>query len=168
MEIEKLSNQYQTVRLTAGDVPEILALCQGNPQYYRHCPPAVSRENIRADMEALPPGVGPEKKYYLGFWDGETLAAVMDLILGYPDEGTAFIGFFMVDAARQGRGTGSALIEEVCACLSGEFSAIRLGYVRGNEQSGHFWHRNGFVPTGVTTRTELYEIVMMTKVLGKD
>ena len=31
----------------------------------------------------------------MGYYDGEKLIAVMDLILTYPDEQTAFIGFFM-------------------------------------------------------------------------
>lgn len=44
------------------------------------------------------------------------LIAVMDLILKYPNDETAFIGLFMVDSASQGKGTGTAIIEE-CLCF---------------------------------------------------
>ena len=46
------------------------------------------------DMSVLPPNKEMCDKYYLGFYDGEKLIAVMDFIMAYPDELTAFIGFF--------------------------------------------------------------------------
>ena len=61
------------------------------------------------------------------------LGAVLDLILGYPQEETALIGFFMVDAARQGTGLGSRLVSEAAACLrAAGLSRLRLGVDRGN------------------------------------
>ena len=51
------------------------------------------------DMNALPPNKEMCDKYYLGFYDGEKLIAVMDFIMAYPDELTAFIGFFMTDVS---------------------------------------------------------------------
>lgn len=33
-------------------------------------------------------------KYYIGYFEGEKLVAVMDLILNFPNKETAFIGFF--------------------------------------------------------------------------
>ena len=38
-----------------------------------------------------------EDKYYLGFFAGDELVAVMDLILNYPKADIAFIGFFMMN-----------------------------------------------------------------------
>lgn len=70
-------------------------------------------------MQALPPEKTAADKYYVGYFDSGGLAAVLDLILGYPQEGTALIGFFMVDAARQGTGLGSRLVSEAAACLRG-------------------------------------------------
>ena len=37
-------------------------------------------------MKALPPNKEAFDKYYLGYYDGEKLIAVMDFILGYPDK----------------------------------------------------------------------------------
>ena len=102
-----------------------------------------------------------EDKYYLGFWRDGALAAVLDLILRYPNEHTAFIGFFMLDAALQGRGEGSRIAGEILRALGREFGAVRLAYVRTNPQSGHFWKKNGFLPTGAVMRTEAYEAVVL-------
>lgn len=165
MEVQLLSETYMVSVLEDRDVPAVVQLCEGNPLFYQHCPPPVSEEGIRADMRALPPGKGLEDKYYLGFWSGGGLVAVMDLILRYPDEKTAFIGFFMMNAAMQGRGIGTKIVDEACACLKREFSFIRLGYVKGNCQSKAFWTKNRFRPTGVTTKTEDYEIVVMQREL---
>lgn len=107
------SQKYAVRPLTAGDVDKILALCAENEQFYRYHPPLATRESVLEDMTALPPGKNAADKHYLGFFDGKTLVAVLDLILDYPQEGTAYLGFFMTKKATQGRGIGSALIGEL-------------------------------------------------------
>lgn len=163
MDIQLLSKTYRVTRLEEKDVPAVFELCSKNPQYYRYCPPAVTEEGIREDLRALPPGKRMEDKYYLGFWDGGSLVAVMDLIQEYPDTETVWIGFFMMNADMQGRGVGSDLVGEICDCLKRRFPYARLGYVKGNRQSEAFWIKNGFRPTGTVTRTENYEIIVMEK-----
>ena len=69
----------------------------------------------------------------------------MDLILDYPEEKTAYISFFMVDAAMQGTGLGSRLAGEAAAYLRAQgYTKLRLGVDRGNPQSLSFWRKNGF------------------------
>ena len=165
MNIQALSKVYKVSIIKESDVPAVYELCLGNPQYYEYCPPAVSMESIRADMQALPPGKTEKDKYYMGFWSGEKLVAVMDLILQYPDKKTAFIGFFMMDTSMQGKGIGSDIIEGVCRYLAKKFSYVRLGYVKGNMQSEHFWIKNKFNPTGIVTQTKDYEIFVMQRAL---
>ena len=45
------------------------------------------------------------------------------------------------------------------------FRYVRLGYVKGNLESEHFWQKNQFAPTGLQTRTENYTIVVMERQL---
>lgn len=165
MKIEDLSPRYRISRLTDDDLPQLLSLCRTNPLFFQHCPPEASLETLAADLRALPPRKTHEDKYYLGFWMGEELVAALDLILRFPNEHTAFIGFFMLHAAHQGHGEGSRLIGEILSCLGREFSHVRLGYVKGNEQSMHFWHKNGFAETGVIVQSSGYEIVYTQKEL---
>jgi len=163
-QIEKLSKQYGVKQLTDTDVAAVVALCKENPMYYQYCPPFVTEDSIRADMKALPPRKNMEDKYYLGFYEGESFVAVMDLILGFPNEETAFVGFFMMNKAYQGKGTGTALMAEVYECLKRcGFSFVRLCFAKGNPQSEHFWMKNGFVPTGVEAQNEGYTAVVLEK-----
>lgn len=158
--------EYSVRQLTGTDTDAIYALAVGNPLYYRHCPPFVTRESIAEDMQALPPGTTYDNKHYIGFFHGVELIAVMDLILGYPTPTTAFIGFFMVDKARQGCGTGSAIITECAAHFKNlGYDRIRLGYVKGNPQSEAFWKKNSFKNTGFESKQEKYTIVVMERSL---
>lgn len=162
-----LSEAYTVRRLEEADGKALLALCLGNPLYYRHCPPEPAPESLRGDMAALPPGKGPEDKYYLGYFCGERLAAVLDLILGYPNDQTAFIGFFMMERSLQGAGAGTAVVRELAAALRRQgFRSIRLGWAKGNPQSEHFWKKNGFRETGVTYDTGAYTVVVAQREIG--
>ena len=161
MDIALFSQVYSVRRLSENDIPGILALCGKNRLYYQYCPPFVSVQSIRSDMTAQPPGKEAADKYYVGYFDGEKLIAVLDLILAYPDEETAFIGFFMTDVSVQGKGTGSGIISELCGYLAGTgVKKVRLGWVRGNPQAEHFWQKNGFTETGGAYDTEKYTVIV--------
>ena len=94
MEPAGLSSRYGARRLCDSDVGAVYRLSAGNPIFYKYCPPCVTLESIREDMKVLPPGKSGEDKFYVGFFDGSMLTAVMDLILKYPNDETAFIGLF--------------------------------------------------------------------------
>lgn len=69
--------------------------------------------------------------------------------MDYPQEGTAYLGFFMTKKATQGRGIGSALIGELLDELrKASCKKVRLAVDRGNPQSKAFWEKNGFALTG--------------------
>lgn len=147
MDISKLSAQYFVRRLTEDDVEMIYDLSSGNSIYYRYHPPFVTREGILEDMTALPPGKEYDDKFYIGFFDGAALVAVMDLILDYHEAGVAFIGFFMTDVKYQGKGIGSGIISDAAAYLKSlGYDEIRLGVDKGNPQSYAFWTKNKFSP----------------------
>ena len=65
------------------------------------------------------------------FFDRETLVAVLDLIERYPQDDTAYIGFFMTKKERQGYGLGSTFIGELMDELRREkFCKVRLAVDR--------------------------------------
>ena len=97
--------------------------------------------------------------------ENDALVTVLNLVLGYPDSQTAFLGLLMLDAAYQGRGIGSRILEGVLQSLKPSFSFVRLGYAKGNPQSERFWHKNGFSPTGSITKAEAYDIIVMQRKL---
>ena len=145
IQIEKLSGTYIIRRLTDADVPMLYAWMLRNDQYFRYCGGSTTPERVRQDLTLCPPGTTPAQKHYVGFFDADTLVAVMDLIDGYPDADTAFIGFFMMNKDLQGQGTGTAIVREVLAALRAlGYTAVRLGIDKENPQSNHFWRKNGF------------------------
>lgn len=145
MELSKLSAKYKVRRLDKEDVDIIYNMSYPNVIFYQYHPPVVTEESILMDMEALPPGKSEEDKLYLGFFEKETLVAVMDLILKYPEEKTAYIRLFMTDIKYQNKGIGSHIIEEVAEQLKlCGYLKVRLGVDKGNPQSFAFWTKNQF------------------------
>ncbi|MGI6695707.1 MAG: GNAT family N-acetyltransferase [Christensenellales bacterium] len=153
MDVTRLSGQYAVRRLQEDDIPAVFALCRENTVFYQHAPPPATPEIIRRDMQALPPERSKDDKYYLGFFDETALIAVLDVIVGYPDAETVFLGFFMLDISRQGQGIGSAIIQELCGEWRRQgYRKAMLGWAKDNRQAEKFWHKNGFIPTGVTDK----------------
>ena len=146
IDISKISSLYDIRRMDDSDVDSILSFCQRNTQFYEYCEAKPTREQVLIDLHIAPPGIGLSDKYYIGFFQKETLIAVMDLIDGYPEPEIAFIGFFMMNKDLQGHGIGTAIIQETAAYLktTGK-AAIRLAIDKGNPQSMHFWKKNGFI-----------------------
>ncbi len=146
----KLQEFFQTYAiriLKEEDVDDVVSLCEGNPLYYQHCPPFVTRESIQRDMHALPSGIGMGNKYYLGCFLDTKLTAVVDLITHYPHTDCAYIGFFMVDASLQGKGVGSTIVRQLYEALRANgYREIQLAWIQGNAQAEHFWKKNGWIP----------------------
>lgn len=166
MNLNEISNKYLVRKLTQDDIDDIYALSSKNKMYYQYCPPFVTKESILDDMKALPPGIEYKDKYYIGFFENQSLVAIMDLILHYPNSKTVFIGFFMMDVNFQGKGTGTAIIKE---CLQSVkeygYAFARLGYAKGNPQSEAFWTKLGFRRTGIEVDKEDFIAVVMEKEL---
>lgn len=145
MELGLLSNAFDARRLGEEDAELIYNLCVENEIFYQYHPPLVTRESVLEDMAALPPGKDYDDKFFIGFFDGEALAAIMDLILDYPAKGACFIGLFMMNREYQHKGVGSEIIRDCAAYLrSLGFGKIRLGVDKNNPQSNAFWKKNGF------------------------
>ena len=112
---------------------------------HKYCGKQNVLEDIYYDLEITPPGIRKKDKYYVGYFVGEELVAVMDLIDGFPNAETAYIGFFMLDINYQGKGLGTKIITELFAYLKEVgFHYVRLGYEKDNPQSSHFWKKQGF------------------------
>ena len=140
-----LSNRYNVRKMNTKDVPLILSLCSNNEIYYRYYPPLPTDKSIIHDLTALPPNKTVEDKYYLGYYDDNSLIAVLDLIMSFPSKDIAFIGFFMCDIHVQNKGIGSFIINELCASLKANgMSGVRLAFVKSNPQASHFWKKNDF------------------------
>ena len=129
MNINSLSQKYSVRKLDENDVDIIYDMSCKNDIFYQYHPPFVTRKSILDDMGALPPGKGYDDKFYVGFFENDSLVGLMDLILDYPEKEISFIGLFMI----------------LCLKSSG-YKEIRLGVDKGNPQSYSFWTKNKFTP----------------------
>ena len=117
-----------------------------NKIYYQYHPPFVTKESIVEDMKALPPNKGYDNKYYIGFFEEDSLSANMDLILGYPTDEIAFIGLFMTNVHHQNKGVGSNIIQDVCNYLKQlGYKKVRIGVDKKIHKVIHFGKRMDFI-----------------------
>lgn len=145
MEMSSLSKFFMVRRMTINDIDMMYDMMSKNKIFYQYHPPFVTKESIVEDMEALPPNKSYDDKYYIGFFENDSLVANMDLVLGYPTEEIAFIGFFMTNVQYQNKGIGSNIISDTCDYLRDlGYKQVRLGVDKGNPQSFSFWSQNRF------------------------
>jgi len=164
--IERLSGEYSVRELSAADIPEMLRVARNNPLFYQYMRPDPTEENLAADLLALPPRRTLADKHFFGWFAGEKLVAMMDLIWRHPKPDMAFIGWFILDSAIQGKGLGRRLVGEVLTMLKSQgVNEVRLGRIEGNPQSEHFWHVCGFKENGLGYDTDDYHVVVMSKQL---
>ena len=146
---------------------EVLDLCVGNPQFYDYYESGPSKDKVHYALTATPPDTDASDKYFVGFYDGETLVAIMDLIDGYPRDDIAYIGFFMMNPSYQGKQIGTAIIDETAAYLKSiGMSEIRLAIDKENPQSNHFWKKNGFEVLGEVEDEGMVKLVAARTLVG--
>lgn len=141
---------YSVKLLTEADSGEILTVYQSNTAYYRILQnhPATA-ENCREDLEGLPAGLPEKNKCFAGLYQKNRLVSVLDLLNGYPQPDTLYIGLFMLDAAYQGCHTGTEQIKALLqAAEKAGFLRVELGCLEKNESGLTFWRKLGFQAHG--------------------
>lgn len=166
LKLDCMSSRYMVKQFTEEDVSNIYTLCKGNPTYYKYIKIEPTLENIKEVLTELPPNKTMDDKFFLGFYKDNQLVAILDLITGYPNINTAFIGWFMMNQDFQRTGIGTEIIAEILFYLKEEnFRYVRLGYIKGNQESESFWLKNKFIPSGDESETDDYTIVVMQREL---
>jgi RimJ/RimL family protein N-acetyltransferase len=99
----------------------------------------------------LPPGKTPEDDYFFGVYLRDQMIGCADLLRGYPDEKTAYLGLVLISERYQNRrlGVRACMELEKVALSWPEISIIRGSVVQTNEVVLKFWERLGAVDTGV-------------------
>lgn len=165
LDIMNLTQRYR-VDSMSGHLGALGAIYQENPQYFQAMGKEVPTENLWEDLVAVPFGKSVTDKCFLGFWEGEKLAAVLEMVAGHPGENTVYIGLFMMAGDRQGQGEGSRILEEVFTWLKSDgFTRVELDYTYGNQQSEAFWKKNGFRGNGDVRPMDGYTSIGMERAL---
>lgn len=161
-------SKFRVQLLKYKNVDEIYNLQSSQPLFFQKMFEKLTKKQIKSDLRATPPNKSFDDKFFLGFYNKDNLVAILDIVLRYPDDFTAFIGLFMVDAKYCGKGIGTNIyfeIEKVIQLLC--FEKVRLGYVETNQQSKNFWLKKcGFVDIKEKKKLENYTIQICEKKLN--
>ena len=143
--LRDLSNEFDVKPLSERQAGQILKLMQSNPEFFRFEPPKPSLRSVKTDMVRVPPHILLDQKFYLGYYQGDQLVAILDLILDYPKEMQAWIGLLMVAQDEQNQGIGRQIVKDLESALArARFAHIELGVRPDNEPALKFWSANSY------------------------
>ncbi len=153
--IETLSADYDVERITEEDISDVYNLCRSNIQYYRNIGEHPSEKRLTEVISELPGGAEASQKFFVGFYEKGKLIALLDLICGYPEKDSAFIGWFTVDADKQHKGIGSQIFADIRATMKARgFKNLRLVCPAASEETITFWEKQGFGKDGLAENAE--------------
>lgn len=101
----------------------------------------------------LPEGKSYEDKFVFGIYADDEMVGCIDLIRGYPDSRTAWLGLLLISEKHQRRGFGAQAHELVENVIHGweTCDRIRVAAVKTNEDVIPFFERLGYRATGEIT-----------------
>lgn len=101
--------------------------------------------DVIEDSLALPPNVSTNQKKYCLLKYNDEFVGVIDLIENYPNDGTNFIGLFMLDTKYQGKGYGTKILEELFKLFENDnIKKVRLAAILENKKALDFWKKQEF------------------------
>lgn len=133
--------------LSVADAPRVWAVLSDDGGFSQR---VEGRSPQFGDVEALfttlPPNVDAPRKHVIGMFQDAALVAVADIVQGWPDDRTNYIGLLQVGAPHQGQGFAGHLHERIVSSYPA--SRWRLSVVGTNAQVIPFWRSLGYEPTG--------------------
>ena len=148
LDVNALSTSHDVRTITPAEISDVYGLCKSNQKYYTRLHDAPTVESLTRIISCVPEGAAGNDKHFVGFYDGEQLVAVLELITGYPESNDAFIGWFMVDAMFQRQGIGSQIFADVRAAVAAQgYDYLSLFCEKENDTAIAFWKAQGFRET---------------------
>ncbi|MBA3459212.1 MAG: GNAT family N-acetyltransferase [Deltaproteobacteria bacterium] len=128
-------------RATRADAREIQIVLASDRESWQLLEGAPLRPDEATHLLAeVPPGVPLGRKY---LWLGEDV--VIDVVKGYPDARTWYLGLIFIAPSARGAGLGTRLIEELCSYISERRGSwLRLAVVAENHAARRLYDRLGF------------------------
>lgn len=101
-------------------------------------------------ITALPPNKDYKDKFVFNVYRNKMPVGCVDLIRGYPDNETAWIGLLLIDERLHGQGLGRAAYEKTERQIRSwsEIRRIGISVVKTNDVAIPFWQKMGFSLTG--------------------
>lgn len=148
-------------------------LLESAPKYSLNVSGEEANENAgKETFEAIPENFEYSNKHVIGVYNENDLVGVIDLLIGYPNQKTAYIGLMLLSEKNQTRGIGRVVYSELekYIDLHGAISKISLSVVESNSAVIGFWNKMGFSLTGerkpYANKHIISESILMEKSFG--
>jgi ribosomal protein S18 acetylase RimI-like enzyme len=137
---------FTVSRLTMDDVENIQKFLETCSDYsiLENGRPPQAGDSIKL-MTEVPPNKPFEDKFLFAIENKNTIAAILDVLLGYPGENILWIGLLLIHPDMRGKGLGRKIIQSLTEVLKRtEFTEIQLGVLKENQAGYKFWQNIGF------------------------
>jgi GNAT superfamily N-acetyltransferase len=143
-----LAVQEYSMRLLAQeDLPALQALYEKCQDYMLLVDGHPAGENAaQEEFQVVPPGKSADDHFLFGIVDaGNELAGLLDVIRGYPEADTWWIGLLLLTPDIRSQGIGRKVLEGFAEyVIEAGGKALMLGVVKENARACRFWTRMGF------------------------
>jgi len=150
-----IKSGYETHPITKANCEQVIDVYNSNRDFFMltEGKPATLAGCIE-NIDAIPPGLDPQNKHNIGFWEGEECIAILDFLVGYPTPDYLYIGLLLVHANMHGKGAGKKIIKSMLTEANRHGLKIARIAVNTKNTSGiAFWSKLGFVKTGESKAT---------------
>ena len=131
-------------QLKATNLSQALPIYRANSEYFSLTNTVPTLATIADDYHALPPGTTRQQKAFGIVTGGNQPVAVLDLVRGYPDAQTTYVGLLLV--ANRGVGIGHQIVATLAQQLHQQgFKYLALAVLANNPRAQHFWTTLGFM-----------------------
>lgn len=143
-----MNSTYCFEEITETNQEVAFTIYQVNRAYFALTGEVPTQESVAQDRTSRPPQLSPEQKHFLLVRFAGQAVAVVDLLTGYPEATSGYLGLLLVGEQRQGHGRRIvSLIEEWLR--SQGYTRLELGVLEQNTQGLAFWTSQGFVSFGI-------------------
>lgn len=122
-----------------------------SPRYFKYVEGVnnVPKEAARETIEAIPLNIPRSNKYVFLIKANQEYIGAVDLIDGYPENDTAFIGLLIIVENQQAKGMGMKVYDKLEGFIKEQLksSKVMLAIVETNPVEG-FWKKMGFEKIG--------------------
>lgn len=145
-ELKKCLSGYDIIPITTQNFEQVFPVYDANQDFFLLTQgEKATVENSISDVDVAPKNIDISQKTYVGIWMEDSVVGVLDLLEGYPDETSLWIGLLLVHSDLHGKKIGSGITNAVlkAAKMLG-YKSVQLGVIENNAGGLAFWKRQGF------------------------
>lgn len=164
----KQTSAYHFEKITPHNQKDALAVYRQNLDYFALTAEVPSLASVAQDQATCPPQLDLEQKHFFLVTFENRPMAVVDLLTGYPEDASGYLGLLLIAEHRQGH--GQKILAQLEDWLRDQgFQRLELGVLAHNTPALAFWTAQSFHPCGkssVLLNQQSYTVIKFAKNLA--